>query len=202
MDISKFLTRRNVTIAVAVLAVLLIGSVAAFEPVTRNLVSSDNFCTYCHLDEEYDPRARMSWTKPMLAAPDGEEIARCVDCHVVEGFAGTFYAWLHYASVTDFFGHFRDLDSERAGVWLPPRAKTTYRVRDRFFAYDSPTCRTCHVLEEMKPKKRRGQKAHELALKKGKTCIECHLNVVHAPVDRRKGAFKKTASAKPPGSKP
>jgi nitrate/TMAO reductase-like tetraheme cytochrome c subunit len=89
------------------------------------------------------------------------------------------------------FGHFRDRDAERAGDWIPPRAATAYRVRDRMYEYDSVTCRTCHIEAEIKPQRVRGINAHELALKEQKTCIECHDNLVHRRVEVRKDAFKK-----------
>ena len=58
------------------------------------------------------------------------------------------------------------------------------------FEYDSVTCRTCHIESEIKPKRKRGQKAHDLALEKKQTCIECHTNLVHRQVGARKDAFK------------
>ena len=130
----------------------------------------------------------------MLATPGGKELAQCVDCHIPEGFVGTVYAYLHFASVTDFFGSLRDRDSERAGEWIPPRAATAYRVRDGLFENDSATCRTCHAGPEIKSERRAVQKTHELAVKKQKTCIECHRNLVHRSVDKRKTAFKRSPS--------
>ncbi len=176
-------------IAGAVAVAIVIGGALAFEPVTRNLVANDDLCSYCHLEWEFDPTVRDSLSKPMKAAPEGDEIARCVDCHIPKGMAGSFYAYLHFASITDFFGHFRDLKTERAGKYLTPRAITSYRVRDRFFEYDSPTCRGCHDLAAMAEADNKAQKVHKRALEKRKTCIECHTNLVHAPVDRRKNAF-------------
>ena len=180
----------------AVAVVLLIGSALAFEPVTRNLVASDALCSYCHLEWEFDPTVRDSLSVSMKAAPEGEEIAHCVDCHIPEGMVGSIYAYFHFASLTDFFGHLRDLKTERAGAYLTPRAITSYRVRDRFFEYDSPTCRGCHDLAIMAEADNKAQKVHKRALEKKQTCIQCHTNLVHAPVDRRKKAFAAAASGK------
>ena len=196
MQFSRYFTRRNIIIAAGVLVVLLATAVAAFEPVTRNLVSSDALCSYCHLEWEYDPQVRLSWSKPMLAEPGGTEIAHCVDCHIPKGLAGSFFAYLHYASISDFFGRIRDIDGERRGTWMPQRAKTAYRVRDALFEADSVTCRNCHVLAEIKPKRKMGQKQHKKALDKNMTCIACHTNLVHRTVGRRKTAFKKAEVAK------
>ena len=64
-----------------------------------------------------------------------------------------------------------------------------YRVRDRLFEYDSSTCRICHVMEEIEPKRERGVNAHKKAVDEEKTCIECHYNEKHRPVDVPDDAF-------------
>jgi hypothetical protein len=45
----------------------------------------------------------------------GEEQTRCVNCHLPEGWWNATYAYTHFASMTDLFGHFRDRDAEKAG---------------------------------------------------------------------------------------
>lgn len=172
--------------------VLMVGIAFAFEPVTRNWVAVEPLCSYCHLEWEFVPKVRMSWTKPHPLEPKKDQKqVRCVECHVLEGFMGSVKAYLHFASLTDLFGHFRDLEFERSGEWIPPRAATAYRVRDRMFEYDSITCRPCHDELEPEPKRKRGKKAHKKALDKKLTCIECHLNLVHRQVDIRKTALMK-----------
>ena len=187
---------RLALLSAAVVAVLLVGLFLAYEPVTRNLVATEFVCSYCHLEREYVPTARMSFSKPHPATPkEGEEVARCVDCHVPEGFWGTTFAYTHFASITDLFGHFRDRDAERAGDWIPQSAARAYRTRDRLFEYDSVTCRTCHIESEMKPKRKRGQRAHAKALENKETCIECHDNMIHRFVELRETAFQKPEAA-------
>ena len=186
--------RRAINIALAVFAVLIIGWIIAYEPVTRNVIAQDALCNYCHLSFEFNPDDRQTATRPHLAEPEQKQSqARCVDCHLPEGWWNTTYAYTHFFSITDLFGHFRDRDAERAGDWIPPRAATAYRVRDRMYEYDSVTCRSCHIEAEIKPKRARGVNAHELALKEETTCIECHNNLVHRRVELRKNAFKKAA---------
>jgi nitrate/TMAO reductase-like tetraheme cytochrome c subunit len=107
----------------------------------------------------------------------------------------TTFAYTHYASATDLFGHFRDRASERAGDWIPPSAARAARVRDRLFEYDSVTCRSCHIEADIKPKRKRGQRAHAKALENRETCIECHDNLVHRYVEVREGAFQKADAA-------
>jgi nitrate/TMAO reductase-like tetraheme cytochrome c subunit len=173
-------------IIAGVLVLLLIGWCFAYEPVTRNFVAQDNTCIYCHLPREYLHTARMPFTRQHPAEPkEGERIARCVDCHLPEGFWATTFAYTHFASATDLFGHFRDRPAERAGDWIPLSAARAYRVRDRLMEYNSKTCNTCHVMAEIKPKQPRGQKAHDDAVRDNDTCIKCHTNVVHRYVEVR-----------------
>ncbi len=136
MRIIGLFRHRVVFVSAVVAAILLIGSVLAFEPVTRNLVATEFVCTYCHLEREYVPTARLSYSKPHPADPkDGEEPARCVDCHLPKGIWATTFAYAHFASITDLFGHFRDRACERAGSWIPPSAARAYLTRDRLLEY-------------------------------------------------------------------
>lgn len=191
------------TAIVGVVVVLVIGVALVFEPVTRNFVSQDDLCSYCHVDREYRAEVRLSYSKHHpLSTTDGYEDkqALCVDCHLPTGFINAFYAYTHFASFTDLFGHFRHRTAERAGPWLPPRQAAAFRVRDRLFEYDSPTCRLCHIEEEIEPKRERGKNAHKKALEDKQTCIECHYNEKHRAVDVRKDIFKQQEAAAPAGT--
>jgi nitrate/TMAO reductase-like tetraheme cytochrome c subunit len=182
-------------------AIVVVGGLFAFEPVTRNLVAMEPVCSYCHGEREYVPEVRLSFSTVHPPAPkegeaEGEAEAKreapadCVDCHLPEGFWAATFAYSHYTSATDLFGHSRDRASERAGDWIPASAARAYRVRDRLFEYDSNTCRTCHIEAEIKPKRKRGQNAHKKALEEKQTCIECHDNLVHRYVELRETAFQ------------
>ena len=200
MRISELFGHRMALLLGVVAGAALIGWLFAYEPVTRNLVASEAVCSYCHLEREYVPAARLSYSIPhpatLSATPkEGEEEARCVDCHLPEGFWAATFAYTHFASATDLFGNFRDRASERSGDWIPPSAARAYRMRDRLFESDSITCRSCHIESEIKPKRKRGQKAHAKALKNKDTCIECHDNLVHRYIDVRKDAFTKAKTA-------
>jgi cytochrome c-type protein NapC len=195
VPIAQFIKSRIGIAAISFVVLFLLWCFFGYEPITRNFLASEAVCTYCHLESEYVPAARMSYSKPHPAKPKkNEKQAECVDCHLPKGFIATTYAYTHYASVTDLFGHFRDRDLEKAGKWIPPSAARSYRVRDRLFEYDSNTCRTCHIESEIKPKRKRGQKAHAKALKNKSTCIECHDNMVHRHVELRSDSFKKPES--------
>ena len=186
---------RVIVAAVAVVVVLAIGAAFAIEPVTRNLVARDPLCTYCHLEWEYLPTVRLAVTTPHKATAEGGQ-ARCVDCHLPKGTVRTAAAYLHFLSITDLFGRFRDRDSERAGAWIPAHAATTARVRNRLFESEGATCRGCHDYDTIKPKKKRGENAHNKAKENKETCIECHYNLVHRPVELPPDAFLKREEAK------
>ena len=196
MQVTRLFGNRVVIFsAAAAVLVMLAGGLFAFEPVTRNLLASEAVCTYCHADAEYAPSARLSFSKPHPLAPkEGEKPAECADCHLPEGFLGAAFMYTHAASATDLFGHFRDRDSERMGDWIPQSAARAYRMRDRLYEFDSVTCRACHVEAEMKPKRKRGQRAHAKAMENKETCIECHDNLVHRFIAVRETAFQKPAA--------
>jgi nitrate/TMAO reductase-like tetraheme cytochrome c subunit len=183
-------------ILAGVIAVLVIGWCFAYEPVTRNYIAQDSVCTYCHLKREYLYSVRMSFSRQHPVKPkEGDRIARCVDCHLPKGFWATTFAYTHFASITDLYGHFRNRPAERAGDWIPLSAARAYRVRNRLMEYDSAPCLNCHVMSEIKPKQPRGQKAHDDAVRDKDTCIKCHVNLVHRYVEVRVAAAATTGKA-------
>lgn len=197
--------RRGVQVTALAIALILMGWAWVFEPVTRQWIATDSLCGYCHVDREYRSDVRLSFSVPHPALDDAATTASasaapaqqagCVECHLAPGFINAIYAYTHFASLTDLFGHFRDRMSERAGVWIPARQAAAYRVRDRLFEQDSPTCRGCHLEQEIEPKRVRGKNAHQKALDEQMTCIECHYNEKHRSVDLRANAFVTTTES-------
>lgn len=196
----KMLRSRKVAVTLGVLALLVIGAAVAFEPLTRHVVASDGVCGYCHIALEYDASAHQAYSKHHPPrAEDGtlaEDQTHCVECHLPPGPLNATYTYSHFASLTDLFGHFRYRNAERAGAWIPPRQAAAYRVRDRLYEYDSTTCRTCHVMEQIEPKRERGKNAHQQAVDEGKTCIECHYNEKHRRVELRADEFERPGKDK------
>ncbi len=197
----KFLSSNKAATVFGIVALAVIATALLFEPLTRNVVASDDLCSYCHVDQEYRAETRLSYSKfhpPRQedgTLPDAEQ-ARCVDCHLPGGLFNSIYAYSHFASLTDLFGHFRYRTAERAGNWIPPRQAAAYRVRDRLFEYASTTCDNCHVMAEIEPKRERGVNAHKKAVDEQKSCIECHYNEKHRPVDLREDAFDRPGEGK------
>ncbi len=193
--------RRGGQIVAITLGLAVIAAVVAFESLTRKLVAVDAACSYCHNDQEYRADVRLANSKPhplVLPVSPSESVATkqqaaCAECHLPPGFINSFYVYSHFSSLTDLYGHFRSRIAERAGNWLPPRQAAAYRVRDRLFETNSPTCRSCHVEERIEPQRQRGVNAHKKALDGRMSCIECHYNEKHQSVDLRENAFAKTS---------
>lgn len=182
MEIQTFLKSR--TGLVAGFLVLLIVILAGFAPATRTIVASEFICFGCHDHAEYAPGAKPAITK-IHPATKGGRPTRCVECHVPDSLAGSVFVYTHIVSNTDLFGNWRLSGAERTGPYYPPIARKAYAVRDAMLAADSSPCRTCHIEEEIKPKRKRGQNAHKKALKKNQTCMECHTDLVHREVPLR-----------------
>lgn len=153
---------------------LILGSIAI-----NRFTSTDAFCTSCHamatlaLDPHYLQSAHQ-------ANSAGVRVG-CGDCHIPHGswFAET------YAHAADGI---RDEIAELThnyddpGVWEPRRIALADVVRDQMRRDDSATCRDCHDPATIKPKSEAGRAAHALLAQSRLTCIDCHINLVHAPV--------------------
>jgi nitrate/TMAO reductase-like tetraheme cytochrome c subunit len=179
---------RRLALAYGLLAILVVGGALAFEPLTREVIADNAICDYCHVPQEYQSQVRLSYSRPHPAEKeDGElpEQTRCVECHLPTGLVSTVFAYTHFASLTDLFGGFRHRTVEREGAWLPPRQAAAYRVRDGLAEDDSSTCRDCHDMDEIEPKRERGVNAHKEAVEENKTCIACHYNEKHRAVALR-----------------
>lgn len=163
-----------------VLAILffvgLVGGVPVFDAVDRHF-SSDAFCVSCHLIEATvakELRQSTHWTRKSGVR------ASCSDCHISEGLTAAM--WDHVLGTWDLYSFVV------RGIRTPEdfekvRFETANRVRLRMVGNDSKNCRTCHVMEAIKPKRKRGQRQHAEALESGDSCIACHYNLVHKEVE-------------------
>jgi len=85
------------------------------------------------------------------------------------------------AATRDIFAEYTH-DFGDPKVWAARRIELAHEVRDVMRAQDSVTCRSCHSAKAINPKSERGQAAHALMREGRMTCIDCHFNLVHAPV--------------------
>jgi len=171
----------------AVLATLgvggLIGAAAIVGSVEINrYTSTDAFCTSCHsmarlaAEPQFGRSAHRSNTAGVLPS--------CGDCHIpsTNWFAETYAHAVKglWDVVAESTRDFRD-----PVVWEARRVELAHYVRDEMRSQDSVTCRRCHDAAAIQPASQRGRAAHELVKEGRMTCIDCHFNLVHAPVSPR-----------------
>ena len=154
------------------------GIAVATVDVTDYYFSSDNFCAFsCHVMENTvykEMQQSKHWKTPSGVRP------KCADCHVSGRL--TFAMWDHFVGTGELFvWAANDFSNPEAFEVLRPAAAD--RVRLEMLSNDSANCRRCHVMEAIKPKRKRGQKQHKSAIKDKTTCIVCHYNLVHKEVE-------------------
>lgn len=165
---------------IALLAAFAAGAVVAVpaaDSVDRYF-SSNRFCaTGCHVMEatvsqEYQQSAH--WNTRTGVRP------KCADCHVSESLTAAM--WDHLVGTRELFSFlFKGIRTPEAFEQV--RAEGADRVRLAMLGNDSKNCRRCHVMEAIKPEKKRGERQHAEAQEKGITCIACHYNLVHKEVE-------------------
>ncbi|MGD8912925.1 MAG: NapC/NirT family cytochrome c [Candidatus Thiodiazotropha sp.] len=149
--------------------------------------NSEEFCTTCHSMEI----AAEIYRKSTHYNPVSGVRASCGDCHVSEGvFAAT---WDHIKGGKDLLVHISgkifgpDYDDPVINALHLPSA--AFEARKWFKATNSASCKRCHVLEAIQ-----GMRADTNAIHReeteGKSCIDCHINLVHRKVPDEK-TFKK-----------
>jgi nitrate/TMAO reductase-like tetraheme cytochrome c subunit len=147
--------------------------------------SSNTFCTTCHSMTYADARYRQSVHYDSASGVR----ASCGDCHVSPGvFAAT---WDHAVGGKDLFKQLfgPDYDDPVINALLLPEA--AFSAREWFRKRDSATCKRCHTLEAIQ-----GKRADTAAIHReetaGKTCVDCHYNLVHRQVPDQ-STFKREA---------
>jgi cytochrome c-type protein NapC len=164
---------------VAVLAGLFFGVVIGIPVVDQvdQYFSSNAFCAdACHsmkdtVAKEFDDSTHGTTSTGV--------VPQCRDCHLPDR--------LPFAMVKHVYG-LRDLYAHVVkGIDTPEEFETVRffganRVRMELYESDSRNCRGCHVMEKIKPAKKRGQRQHAEAIDRKITCIVCHYDLVHKEV--------------------
>lgn len=150
----------------------------------NKFTSTEAFCVSCHSMGAYVADERTYQTAPHQNSSSGIR-AVCADCHLPDSNIVS-ETWAHAsAGVKDVIAQIVN-DYENPAVWNAERARMAFAVRDRMKANDSAVCRNCHDDALIAPVSAKGRLAHEEIVKtKEKTCIQCHFNLVHAPVKPR-----------------
>ncbi|CRI63532.1 NapC-like tetraheme cytochrome c [Thiocapsa sp. KS1] len=173
-----------------VLIALVVGGVGgvlfmAFLIEFDHYTSSNAFCTTCHsmtyADETYRQTVHYDSASGVRAS--------CGDCHVSEGvFAAT---WDHAVGSKDLFKQLFGPDYDDPVINALHLPEAAFAARKWFKARDSATCMRCHTLEAIQ-----GKRADTAAIHReetdGKSCIDCHYNLVHRKVPDE-STFKREA---------
>jgi len=154
-----------------------------------HVTSTSDFCTTCH-SMAY---AEQSYQQSAHYNSDSGVRADCGHCHVSEGvFAAT---WDHIVGAKDLFKQVKgkilgpDYDDPVINALHLPQS--AFSAREWFRKTDSATCKRCHVIEAVMGKRPDTALIHKEDAK-GKTCIDCHYNLVHRKVPDEK-TFKQEA---------
>lgn len=145
--------------------------------------SSEVFCTSCHSME----LAAEPYRESAHYLPESGVRASCGDCHVSPGvFAAT---WDHFLGGKDLFRQIFGADYDDPVVNRLHLPDAAFSAREWFRRNDSHTCRRCHVQDAIVGKRADTRAIHQEDAK-GKTCIDCHINLVHRKVPS-KATFKR-----------
>ena len=147
--------------------------------------STNKFCTSCHsmtyVEEEYQ--------KSVHYNPVSGVRAGCGDCHVSAGvFAAT---WDHIKGGKDLWKQLFGADYDDPVVNALHLPEAAFVTRQWFRDTKSATCQRCHVLEAIQGKRADTAAIHREETQ-GKTCIDCHENLVHRHVPSQE-TFKRAA---------
>jgi nitrate/TMAO reductase-like tetraheme cytochrome c subunit len=175
-----------------ILVVFVIGGLAGAGALIASLeinkaTSTDAFCTSCHSMTfmANDPHFLQS------AHRTNSEAVRpsCSDCHIpkTNWFVETY---THVISgVRDVVAEYTHNYSDPQ-IWEKRRVELAHEVRMTIRAQNGVTCRSCHDANKIAPKSESGRAAHALMREGRMTCIDCHVNLVHAPMPPAGGAAK------------
>jgi len=145
----------------------------------NEVTSTDAFCTSCHsmAGLAKDPQ----FLKSAHRANSEGVRASCGDCHIpkTNWFVETY---THVSSgLRDVIAEYTHNFSDPA-IWEARRVELAHEVRNVMRAQDSVTCRGCHDGASIQPKSEPGRAAHALLRERRITCVDCHFNIIHAPV--------------------
>ncbi|MCB1724494.1 MAG: NapC/NirT family cytochrome c [Chromatiaceae bacterium] len=147
--------------------------------------STEAFCTSCHSME----LAAVPYRKSSHFVSASGVRASCGDCHVSPGiFAAT---WDHFIGGKDVIRQLIGADYDDPVVNALHLPEAAFSAREWFRARDSATCRRCHEQDAIVGERAGTQAIHQEDAK-GKTCVDCHINLVHRKVPER-ATFKRDA---------
>jgi nitrate/TMAO reductase-like tetraheme cytochrome c subunit len=139
-------------------------------------LSSNAFCLSCHSMSYAASELRESSHYGALGADP-----QCRHCHIPQGLAN-----FGLAVQTHLVDGSRELYKELTGDYSDlakfdaRRLEMAHHARLNLKRWDSVTCRACH--REPRPPGASARAEHQKMRTEGKTCIDCHQNLVHKAV--------------------
>lgn len=120
----------------------------------------------------------------------------CVSCHGAPHTLGDFNRYMFLLGPTLWFkpgtvspgAAFWNMAAPMTDQpkWELVRPQMAQKVRDEYLKNDSAPCRSCHNIDNLiaveNPDKPWVKDVHAQVKQEGKTCIQCHYNLVHAEV--------------------
>ncbi|MES9960495.1 MAG: NapC/NirT family cytochrome c [Sedimenticola sp.] len=150
-----------------------------------HFTSTEEFCTTCHSMELVAEPYRQS----THYLPSSGVRATCGHCHVSEGVLSA--TWDHFLGTEDLFKQLFGADYDDPVINALHLPEAAFKARNWFKKRDSATCKRCHVQEAIVGDRPDTLEIH-LEDAKGKSCIDCHYNLVHRKVPSEK-TFKRAA---------
>lgn len=147
--------------------------------------SSNEFCTGCHsmtfAAETYQRSSHFNSSSGVRA--------ECGHCHVSRGILAA--TWDHILGTRDLLKQLFGADYDDQVINTLHLPDAAFTARRWFRANDSATCRACHVQDAIQGRRADTAEIHRVDAK-GKTCIDCHYNLVHRKVPDE-STFKREA---------
>jgi len=148
-----------------------------------HFTSTEEFCTTCHsMELAAEPYRKSSHYNPASGVR-----ASCGDCHVSEGVLSA--TWDHFMGTKDLINQLFGADYDDPVINALHLPEAAFAARRWFKKTDSATCKRCHVKEAINGKRPDTLSIHTEDAK-GKSCIECHYNIVHRHIPDEK-TFKR-----------
>jgi len=146
---------------------------------------TNEFCTGCHsmtfAEESYKQSTHYNSVSGVRAS--------CGDCHVSEGvFAATRD---HVVGTKDLLKQMFGPDYDDPVVNMLHLPEAAFHARQWFRDRNSATCNRCHELQAIEGKRADTAAIHREETE-GKSCIDCHTNLVHRKVPSEE-TFKRDA---------
>ena len=143
---------------------------------TLELTNTEEFCISCH-EMEANPYEDLQDTVHFSNRTGVR--ATCPDCHVPRPWIYTIVRKIQASN--ELYHHFivKDIDTEEK--YEAKKMTLAQNVWKTMKATDSRECRNCHNFDSMNFERQetRSADAHDEAIEKGWTCIDCHKGIAH-----------------------